>query len=297
MNEIIDEKYIDANTLKEIKEHAKQYDTSPDKREFLKEVGAYEQKLILMTSSHPCDVLRFLSEINSKITKIVLESIDSNFILNILNKFTADDKKWFYRHYPNADIVNKFITSDDLSKQYIEQLPLERKVEIIASSTTDTYAASKEVYSTLSESDIMEITTNDSIPSVVTDKITDLQQEAIQENNNIVDNIIPEATEVINELETNFDDNLQEDNKDAEPQEEKKEEEKIQEEKKEEEKIQEEKKEEKETITPGLLENVLYDKKIDVENNFIKASQEEEVKIIKEIKEQVEIKENSTLQR
>ncbi len=296
MEEIIDEKHIDKELVKSIKEHAKKYDETPNKREFLKGISAYEQKVVLLTTSHPCDVLRYLSEFDTKTTKLVLDSLDSGDILNILEKFTLDDKSWFYEHFPNMEVVNKFITHDDSSKSHVEALPLERKVEILATSTKETHEASKEVYNSLSDSDMKEISNNDTIPDNVVDKINELHEEKNNSEAINVENIIPVVAEVVDELTDKIDDTIEE---------------QLEETKEEPKEVEEPKQEEQLTTNnqelvnnnPESLEEIANNNEqvLVVENEqqsmvdeFRELAQTEE---LKEIEELSITKENSTLQR
>ena len=52
-----DEKEIDYSVIQQIREHAKKYDSTPDKKNFLRNVCAYEQKVILLESKNPYDVM------------------------------------------------------------------------------------------------------------------------------------------------------------------------------------------------------------------------------------------------
>ena len=143
------EKEIDYNLIKQIKEHAKNYDLSSDKKEFLKNVSAYEQKLILLESKNPCEVLTYLDELNLKSTKLVLRELTVDEISKILELFTTEDKKRFYNTFSELSVVNEFIMFDKNSSEYIKELSIERKIELMDSSNEKTSEATSIVYESM----------------------------------------------------------------------------------------------------------------------------------------------------
>ncbi|MBQ9072485.1 MAG: hypothetical protein IJY25_04955 [Bacilli bacterium] len=171
---IENENQIDYQTLKTITEHAKQYDIISDKKTFLKNVSLYEQKIILLTSQDPYEVLSYLEEIDLKNLRIILNQLKYEEIKNILDKFTSEDKQRFYTTFSDLELVNQFILQDKNSDEYISDLTFNRKVEILNSSKAETQLASSKVYEsmTVEEKDKVE------------DKLTDV--DGISALNNVV---------------------------------------------------------------------------------------------------------------
>lgn len=152
MNEdqlIINEKEINYNILKQIQEHAKKYESVDDKKNFLKNVCAYEQKLILLESQNPCEVLMYLDELDSKCSRLVLNELTYIEILEILELFSTEDKQLFYKTFSDLDLVNQFIKIDKNASNIIKDLSFERKIEIMDSSTPKTAEASSKVYESM----------------------------------------------------------------------------------------------------------------------------------------------------
>ena len=72
---IINENELSYEEINKIKQHAKQYDSVADKKEFLRSAGAYEQKIILLESKRPYEVLNYLSELGLQTSKLILNSL------------------------------------------------------------------------------------------------------------------------------------------------------------------------------------------------------------------------------
>ena len=66
--------------MSKFKEHAKLYDTAYDKKEFLKSVSVHEQKIILMNSSKPYEVLNYLDELDLKSSRLLLEELNYDLL-------------------------------------------------------------------------------------------------------------------------------------------------------------------------------------------------------------------------
>jgi len=76
------EKMIDDRRIKEaefnyeelikLKEHAKQYKFVSDKKSFLKSITPFEQKIILLNSQKPYEVLSYIEDFDSKNTNLLI---------------------------------------------------------------------------------------------------------------------------------------------------------------------------------------------------------------------------------
>lgn len=150
-NIIIDEQELTYEDIKQMKEHASKYEYVADKKEFLKGSSAYEQKYILLNANKPIDVLNYLVELDLDTTRTVLNSLNFDDITKILQKFTLEDKKNFYTNFKDLSLVNLFILYDKDTLEYIDDLTLERKVEILESSKPETLEATLKVYETIPE--------------------------------------------------------------------------------------------------------------------------------------------------
>lgn len=142
-------KELDYSVIKQIREHAKKYDLSSDKKNFLKYVSAYEQKVILLQSKNPYEVITYLQELDLKSSRLVLDELSFDEISKILELFTSEHKESFYNNFPELSLVNEFIVCDKNSSEYIKELPLDRKVELIDSSNTSTILATSKVYDSM----------------------------------------------------------------------------------------------------------------------------------------------------
>ena len=145
------EKEIRYDEIREMEEHAKKYNEVYDKKEFLKNVSAYEQKIILLNSKKPYEVLNYLDELDLKNTRQILSELSYEEIKDILDLFTTEDKKEFYKNFSDLSLVNQFIVQDKSSSEYIKDLSFDRKVELIDSSNKETVMASAKIYETMPE--------------------------------------------------------------------------------------------------------------------------------------------------
>lgn len=159
---IINEKELSYDKLMQIREHAKGYNDASDKKEFLNSVGAYEQKLILLNSYKPYDVLIYLSELNTEVSNLVLRELNYDDVLKILPLFTLEQKRDFYKNFPSLPLVNSFIVYDKNSNEYIDDLSLERKINLLSTSTKETIEATSIVYESIP----------DEQKNIVADKVT-----------------------------------------------------------------------------------------------------------------------------
>lgn len=141
--------YLDEVTIKKIRDHAKLYETVYDKKEFLKNVSPYEQKIILMNSQKPYEVLNYLDELDLKSSRLLLEQLNNDEIRSIIELFTSEDKKKFYATFSDLSLVNQFIIQDKNSSQHVENLSFERKVELIDSSDKETQEATSVIYESM----------------------------------------------------------------------------------------------------------------------------------------------------
>lgn len=141
--------FIDEATIKRMEEHARLYDTAYDKKEFLKNVSIYEQKIILMNSTKPYDVLNYLDELDLKSSRLLLEELTDDEIKSIIALFSSEDKKKFYATFSDLSLVNQFIVQDKNSSEHIQNLSFERKVELIDSSDKKTKEATSVIYESM----------------------------------------------------------------------------------------------------------------------------------------------------
>lgn len=182
-NIIKNEKEISYDVLKLIQEHAKKYDESVDKKEFLKNVSAYEQKLILLNSKAPYDVLNYLDELDLKSSRLILSELTYEEISKILELFTAEDKKQFYTTFSDLSLVNQFIVYDKTSSNYIEDLSIDRKVKLLDSSDSNTVLASTKIYESIPvdqrELVYQSISTGDGI-SALNEATTKVQENTLE---------------------------------------------------------------------------------------------------------------------
>lgn len=147
--------------LQSMREHAKKYDSENDKKTFLKQVSPIEQKMILLSSKRPYDVLVYLDELNLKSTKVMLEQLRDEEIMNLLLLFSPEDKKRFYSTFSQPFVVNRFIEFDKKAFTHISDLDLDRKVELLDSSNMTTIDATKKVYESISSNEEkLEISNN-----------------------------------------------------------------------------------------------------------------------------------------
>ena len=149
ITELNAQKFIDSDTMKEIREHANLYDRAYDKKEFLRNVSVHEQKMILMNSSKPYEVLDYLDELDLKSSRLLLEELNFEEIKHIISLFTSEDKKRFYATFSDLSLVNQFIVQDKNSQQHVQNLSFERKVDLIDSSDKQTQVATSVIYESM----------------------------------------------------------------------------------------------------------------------------------------------------
>ena len=81
------EKTIDYKVLNQINDHALKYDSFHDKNEFLKNKCAYEQKLIILNTIRPYDVLNYLNDLDLESSRLVLSELTNLEIKKIVGLF------------------------------------------------------------------------------------------------------------------------------------------------------------------------------------------------------------------
>lgn len=149
---IIDHSIKEINYLiiKQMEGHAKKYDFASDKKEFLKNVSIYEQKIILLNSKNPYEVLKYLEEIDLQNLRLVLDTLNYDEIKKILYLFSSEDKKQFYSNFSDLSLVSQFIMYDKNYYNYIKDLTFDRKVELLESLDKETVEVSSKIYENMS---------------------------------------------------------------------------------------------------------------------------------------------------
>lgn len=213
-----DLKTADYNVIKRIEEHAKNYEQVSDKKEFLKNVSAYEQKCILLNSKRPYDVLMYLDELDLQSSRLVISELTYEEISKILELFTSEDKKNFYKSFSDLSLVNEFIKYDNNSSEHIKTLSFDRKVDILESTNKDTVQSSSKLYESMSSEEktkAVELVTDVHASSVLID-IADNNDKNLDKDNNlfkeikILENKTNEKENVQEEQEQNNKDKKQE---------------------------------------------------------------------------------------
>lgn len=153
------EKYYDYNDLNQMKEKAKKIDYEPDKRNFLKSMNPLEQKMALFFSTRPYDIINYLDSLNYKETNMMLNELKNEEICKLLEQFTSEDKKNFYSTFSNSILVNRFIANDKQAFNHVDDLELERKIELLDSSKVSTQKATEKIYDSLSNEEKVEVET------------------------------------------------------------------------------------------------------------------------------------------
>ena len=189
------EKSVDYSVLKQINEHALKYDSSPDKKEFLKNICAYEQKLILHNSKRPYDVLSYLNELDLESSRLVLSELNTFEIKKIIDLFTSEDKKSFYNNFSDLYLVNQFIKNDENSVNYVDNLTFDRKIELIDSVKNETKQATEKIYKTMSEEE--KNIASDKITTVEASNALNYVENSVEVDSNLDDVFIDEQSDTI----------------------------------------------------------------------------------------------------
>lgn len=145
-----DVKKVDHMVIKQLELHANRYDSAPDKKDFLKNVCAYEQKIILLNSKNPYEVLNYMQELDLESSRLVLDELNYEEIKNLLELFTSEHKKMFYNSFSSLELVNSFITCDKKSYEYVKNLSFNRKIDLLKNSKKETIQATTELYDSMS---------------------------------------------------------------------------------------------------------------------------------------------------
>lgn len=185
------EKEFSYEELLKINEHASTYELALDKKYFLRHIIPYEQKIILLNSINPYEVLRCLEEIDLKNTNLIINSLSYDEIFRLINLFSKEDKERFYSSFSNLEFVNQFMVYDKNAKDHVQDLTFDRKVELLDSSSKKTAVSTNIVYNSMSDQE--KISANKKITSVdgvstlyeVSDYInSNTHSENDKENNN-----------------------------------------------------------------------------------------------------------------
>ena len=187
----MDEKYYNYNDLAQMQERARKIDYEPDKKNFLKTLNPLEQKMALFYSKRPYDIINYLDTLNSKETNLMLNELNNEEISKLLEQFTAEDKKNFYSTFSNSVLVNRFISNDKQAFTHVDELDLERKIELLDSSKVATEKATEKIYDSLSTDEKKEVETKitSTEGSLVVDKV-------IESDENNLENTMEEVQEV-----------------------------------------------------------------------------------------------------
>ncbi len=198
-NKFINKRNFTYEDLKLIEDHAKKYDSTPDKKNFLKSITPYEQKLVLLQSKNPYEVLMYLDELDMKNSRLVLSNLEVNEIVRIINMFTSEDKKRFYSTFSDLELVNQFIVYDNNASEHIEDLDIERKVDLLNSSDRHTLEATSKVYDSIQEEEktivVHNVTNTDGVLALneTTNYVADKQDLEVQEKSNETKDIKEES--------------------------------------------------------------------------------------------------------
>lgn len=260
ITELNSHKFIDTETMKKIQEHAKLYENTYDKKEFLKNVSVHEQKIILMNSSKPYEVLNYLDELDLKSSRLLLEELNYDEIKHIINLFSSEDKKRFYATFSDLSLVNQFISQDKNSIEHVQNLSFDRKVDLIDSSDKQTQVATSVIYESMPYEERVS----------VTEKITDVEAMHTLEGTDVYS--VTQSQETFVNEEQQFEQTQQVQEQSETHQEEQVEEEKVQENQPE--KLLEEKEETKAKIEEEKTEEEL-DKEMPVEEQTLKEVSQE----------------------
>ena len=207
-NKLINKNEFSYEDLKLMEEHAKKYDMVSDKKNFLKSITPYEQKLVLLHTTDPYEVLNYLDELDLKNSRIILSNLEYHEISKIIGLLNSDDKKRFYATFSDLDLVNKFIAYDKNASDHIENLTLDRKVEILNSTDSKTEEAATKIYDSINEED----------KEVVVESVSSVEAKVA------LDNVVSsDESHEINNEETNIKEEAREQEKEEEKEEEPKE--------------------------------------------------------------------------
>lgn len=194
------EKYYNYNDLEQMQEKAKKIDYETDKKNFLRTMSPLEQKMALFYSRRPYDIINYLDSLNYKETNMMLNELTNEEISKLLEQFTAEDKKNFYSTFSNSVLVNKFIANDKQAFTHIDDLNLERKIELLDSSKVSTKKATEEIYDSLSSEEKIEVESKitSTEGSLMVDNLMEIEENQLE--NGLLEEIPSEQT-LVNEQE------------------------------------------------------------------------------------------------
>ncbi len=179
--------------IRKIEEHARKYNDATDKKDFLRNVCAYEQKVILMNSTNPYEVLNYLDELDIESSRLILDELAYDEISKIISLFTSEDKEKFYSNFSNLELVNQFIMQDKNSLEYVSDLSIPRKVELIDSSNSETVLASSILYESIPENERQQV--SDSLTNA--DAVSALSKTSAYKEDTIINELKSEQSEDI----------------------------------------------------------------------------------------------------
>ena len=211
---IFTEKELSYEELNQMKEHAKKYDYVVDKKEFLKSITPYEQKLVLLETKNPYEVLTYLDELDFNNSRLILQQLTSAEIRKIIDEFTSEDKRKFYANFSDLSLVNQFIMYDTNSKEHITNLKTERKVDILNSTKAETKESATKIYDTIKEEEkefvVGNITTAEAKLAVEEVVLENQVEELVAEEEQIEEPIAKEQQTEVEEPQEEKQEELQE---------------------------------------------------------------------------------------
>lgn len=187
----MNQKYYNYNDLAQMQEKAKKIDYESDKKSFLKAMNPLEQKMALFFSRRPYDIINYLDSLNNNETNIMLNEMTNEEISKLLEQFTSEDKNNFYSTFSNSNLVNKFIANDKQAFTHVDELDLERKIELLDSSKVATKKATEEIYNSLSSKE--KVAVEDKITSTEGSLVVDNVIESSEDN---LENVVVEEQEL-----------------------------------------------------------------------------------------------------
>lgn len=216
----MNQKYYNYNDLAQMQEKAKKIDYESDKKTFLKAMNPLEQKMALFFSRRPYAIINYLDSLNNNETNIMLNELTNEEISKLLEQFTSEDKNNFYSTFSNSNLVNKFIANDKQAFTHVDELDLERKIELLDSSKVATKKATEEIYNSLSSKE--KVAVEEKITSTEGSLVVDNVIESSEDN---LENVVVEEQEL---QETKNDEQELQEIKNEEPEEKPEEQEEVQ---------------------------------------------------------------------
>lgn len=210
----INENEFSYEELIKLREHSMQYQNVSDKRTFLKNMIPFEQKLVLLNSYKPYEVLSFLESLDYKNTDLIIDSLTNDELRKIINLFTMEDKQRFYNNFSHLDLVNRFIAHDKNSKEYVEKLTIDRKVDLLNETDNKTLESVETIYSTMSSEEKQianeKVTLFDIGNSTYDSNENNIDTAHIDDSKTIEDNIIIKDGEISQEIKQESEEQINE---------------------------------------------------------------------------------------